>query len=401
MDRAARMPPTDSEWSKKMPIRLAATAVGYAAFLMLRHVQLPLLNLKALNGEVPPAASVGALGLEPILFAWIAVEIATVLVPRWRSLRVTNCAALDRASVLLAVVVALLEGFGSARYLEAVRVGRDEAALVAGAAFMVPVVATLVGGVCAALALSWFIDQHGIGRGMSILLAAEALTSLPSLFVRYQHEEFGPKENVALIVAVGGTMLILAARGPLRLPVSGLDPVLRPLQLPRVARVVYQIRSLPVRWLVRGGVIIPLTAALAYLFNAEENAARRARLPSAIARTVIYLAVMELLLVYFPIDLLGLATAAAVAMDVATELRLEITEGKLVAVRRIQKPDHAADLVESLRDAGIPAVAQGAFHRTLLQFFGPFIPIDVLVPAGRATRASAVLDVLVLAASRK
>ncbi len=333
----------------------------------------------------------GALGLEPILFAWIAVETAAVLVPRWRALRDTNRATLDRASVALAVLVALVEAFGSARYLESVRTGYYPVAIVSGAAFMVPVVATLVGGVCSALAISWFIDQHGIGRGMSILLAAEALTSLPSLLFRYQHEEFGPKENVALVVAVGGTMLILAARRPLRLPVSGLDPVLRPLGLQRVARVIYQIKSLPLRWLVRGGVIIALTAALACLFNTRENAARRAALPSAIARTIVYLAVMELLLVYFPIDLLGLATAAAVAMDVAAELRLEIAGGKPVAVRRIQKPDRADDLIESLREAGIPAVAQGAFHRTLLQFFGPFIPVDILVPAAQAARASVVV----------
>jgi hypothetical protein len=185
---------------------------------------------------------------------------------------------------------------------------------------------------------------------------------------------------------------ILAARGPLRLPVSGLDPVLRPLGLSSVVRVVHRIKNLPLRWLVRGGVIIPLTAALAYLFNARENAARRAALPSAIARTVVYLAVMELLLVYFPMDLLGLTTAAAVAMDVAAELRLEMTEGKLVAVRRIQKADHADDLIKSLREAGIPAVGQAAFHRTLLQFFGPFIPVDILVPAARAAQAFAVLD---------
>jgi hypothetical protein len=241
--------------------------------------------------------------------------------------------------------------------------------------------------------ISWFIDQHGIGRGLSILLAADALTSFPALLVRYQREEFGPKQTVALIVAFGGTMLILAARGPLRLPVSGLDPVLRPLWLSTVARVVYRIQNLPLRWLVRGGVIISLTAALACLFNAGENATRRAALPSAIARTVVYLAVMEMLLVYFPIDLLGLATAAAVSMDVAAELRLEMTEGELVAVRRIQKPDHADDLIESLREAGIPAVGQGAFHRTLLQFFGPFIPVDILVPAARAAQAAAVLDV--------
>src|SRR6185436_1350762 len=134
-----------------MPLtRLAATAGGAAAFLMLRQIQLPLLDLRSLGGEVPTLVSVGALGLEPILIAWIAVEIAAVLVPQWRSLRVTNRATLDRASVALAVVVAAVEAVGTARSLEAARVGADRVALVLGAAFIVPVVATLVGGVCVA-----------------------------------------------------------------------------------------------------------------------------------------------------------------------------------------------------------------------------------------------------------
>jgi hypothetical protein len=113
-----------------MPLaRLAATAAGCAAFLMLRHVPLPLLDLRALGGEAPPVVSVGALGLEPILLAWVAIETAAVLVPRWRSLRITNRATLDRASAALAVVVASIEALGSARTLESVRVGSDAAAL--------------------------------------------------------------------------------------------------------------------------------------------------------------------------------------------------------------------------------------------------------------------------------
>jgi len=344
-----------------MPLaRLAVSAAGGAAFLLLQHIQVPLLDLRIFGGDVPAAVSVGALGLEPIVIAWIAVEIATVLMPRWRSLRATNSAALDRASVALAVVIAVVEAVESARGFERLTAGADRIA--------------------------------GIGRGLSILLAADALSSLPAIVVRYRREEFGPRETVALVVAIGGTMLILAARGLLRLPVSGLDPVLRPLGLSAVVRAVYRIKNLPVRWLVRGGVIISLTATLGYLFNAKEGPARRAALPSAIAGTVVYLVVMKLLLVYFPIDFLGLATAAAVAMDIGAELRLETVQGKLVAVRRIQKPDHARDLIESLREAGVPAVGQGAFHRTLLQFFGPFIPVDILVPAARATQASAVLD---------
>jgi hypothetical protein len=146
-------------------------------------------------------------------------------------------------------------------------------------------------------------------------------------------------------------------------------------------------------WIVQVALLVVLTFSLSHLFTAGESDERRAALPRAVAHSLVYLLLMEVVLVEVPaVDLLGLVTAAAVGMDLVLELRFHAAHGELVAIRRVQKPDRADDLVDRLRTHGMPAVAQGAYHRTLLQFFGPFVPVDVLVPAARAAEAAAALD---------
>jgi hypothetical protein len=44
-----------------------------------------------------------------------------------------------------------------------------------------------------------------------------------------------------------------------------------------------------------------------------------------------------------------------------------------------------------LSAAGIPARARGTCARTLLQFFGPYFAIDLMVPPQRANEARALL----------
>ena len=52
-----------------------------------------------------------------------------------------------------------------------------------------------------------------------------------------------------------------------------------------------------------------------------------------------------------------------------------------------------APAVRLLQSAGIPAFARGLRVRSLLLFFGPHVPIELLVPAEHAARARAFLEV--------
>lgn len=378
--------------------RIVATAAACAAFLYARHVPVPMVNLAQFADDgISSAVSIAMLGLVPILQAYVLVEIASFLVPRWRPLRqVPGRPALERASTWLAVLLALVQGFGVARYLETVQVGYGFLVTDPGTDFRIVLTLTLAAGCCLALALARFIDRHGVGRGMSMLLAAGGVQSLPQLAVRFQRDELGSAEAMGILVAVGGSMLVLGSRrGPLRLPVCGLDPVLRASTyavalvfsgvLPRLAPALASAAGL---WVLRMALVVALTLSLSRVFAAGDDARRRAALPGAVARSLVYLIGMSVVLVEVPaVDLLGLVTAAAVAMDLFLELRLRAAHGELVAIRREQAPDHADDLVAALRERGIPAVPQAAFHRTLLHFFGPFVPVDVLVPAVRAQEA--------------
>jgi hypothetical protein len=93
------------------------------------------------------------------------------------------------------------------------------------------------------------------------------------------------------------------------------------------------------------------------------------------------------------IDAYVLAVCTAVAVDIVAEGRARLGRD-LVSVWPIHRVQ-TADLAQAaLRDAGIDAHLRGAGHRTLLFFFGPYVPIEVMVPAAQATAARAVLDQL-------
>jgi hypothetical protein len=77
--------------------------------------------------------------------------------------------------------------------------------------------------------------------------------------------------------------------------------------------------------------------------------------------------------------------AAAVGLDILDDLQAR--RGDLMAVWTLHQPLHAELVRCALADAGIACHLQASHLRTLLAFFGPFAPIDVLVPAAAAAAA--------------
>ena len=51
-------------------------------------------------------------------------------------------------------------------------------------------------------------------------------------------------------------------------------------------------------------------------------------------------------------------------------------------------------MLKALEAEGIPAFARGRRNRTLWNFFAPWVPVDILVPVDRASRAEAILGPL-------
>jgi hypothetical protein len=82
----------------------------------------------------------------------------------------------------------------------------------------------------------------------------------------------------------------------------------------------------------------------------------------------------------------------AVILDLVAEWRFRRRHGALVPVwplHRLYAVDPALDLLHA---AGIPAHPRSVHARTLLQFFAPYLPVDLLVPEADAARARALLS---------
>jgi hypothetical protein len=92
-----------------------------------------------------------------------------------------------------------------------------------------------------------------------------------------------------------------------------------------------------------------------------------------------------------PGSVVGLLYALAAVADVLGEWRARCGAPDLVSVW----PEHRLYAVDAgraaLSGAGIPVFARGVHYRTLGQFFTPYVPVELLVPASRAAEAEAIL----------
>ena len=93
----------------------------------------------------------------------------------------------------------------------------------------------------------------------------------------------------------------------------------------------------------------------------------------------------------FAHHVLWMAVATAIGMDLVSEWRARQRCRDLVVVWPMNRVQLADLAVHALQEAGIGAYTRGRYHRGLLYFFGPFVPIDIMVPADRADEAAGLL----------
>ncbi|WP_437312680.1 SecDF P1 head subdomain-containing protein [Sorangium sp. So ce385] len=136
------------------------------------------------------------------------------------------------------------------------------------------------------------------------------------------------------------------------------------------------------------------------------EAEARAAMPRAVARTLVYvvalLAVSEVTwrVSGHALNAVALALATALALDIAAEWRARRALPDLAPVWPEHRP-YALDAARAaLQAAGIPVHARGEHQRRLLQFFGPYVPIVLMVPRGAAKRAEECLAAAFLPRAR-
>jgi hypothetical protein len=370
--------------------------------------------------------SVLALGLNPMLSAFVIVELAALCVPRWRSLRIGGPSGRGRlllATGRLALALAIVQSLGIAIYLE--KAGMLEA----DARFSrLVVVLTLVAGTFALAALAQFLDHAALGGGFSVLVMALTLPSL-SPFGRQLWRGLTTPDAAssgqatlvggALVLACAGTAFFLkwrprdaeGKRSALPLPACGVIPLRFAAMI--ATPVIAALALRPEPWLAfdtwqnAAIVTLTLTAAFAiglgFLFNRPSKVAafgpdawRRVR--RAVTHSTGYVLGLGSLGWFLgaqpgfeAIDLVPLVVLVAVVLDVIAEARAIQAHGELVPVW----PEHRLYAVEGARDAlersGIPSLARSVHQRALWHFFAPAVPVQLMVPGARAEEASTLL----------
>jgi SecY len=357
--------------------------------------------------------SVIALGIRPALSGFLVVEFAALVVPPWRKLRrggPLERAPLMVASLILTLLLAAVQSYFIYQWLSSSPLSLIESPGI-GAALLV--VLGLVGGTALLLSLAWLNDRFGVGSGISLFFAWESasrlLETLQKVPAAVQNGAEDPTGLLVLALSCAGVIaatvwLLRRDEGGLRLPVSGVVPLdsaawllLVPVQLG--ALVGYTVPGLPLEGRTYLIALALLTVPLGWLFaglftlGAEHEArklATRRSLAWLLMLVVLMLLPLQLHLTTI-VDPVALVVVTAVLLDLKAEWRARRREPTLVAVW----PIHQVALVEKARDvlaqADIAVYPRALHHRALLQFFGPYLPIDLMVPAARAAEAQELL----------
>jgi hypothetical protein len=399
---------------------LAVTLLACAAYAGLAFVPLPGLPPEVQTLPVPGVLSVGAIGAVPIVSGFILVEIIAALVPALRPLRGTaqGRTQLRRAAHLVALPLALVQIYAVVEELRRARVGDLPAVPSVTPSPLLLTAAALLFGVLMARVLAKLIDVAGVGAGYSLLIASSSSVSVVRALYDMRSDllENDPLRQflpLALFFGVALRMLTIAPYAGIharyRLPLSGLMPVhlrfllaavgLRPylaqtwvrLLLPAGTKTIWPGRALE---LMIALLLCLLWSKLFHRACADEDRAAWRRALNATAIWIVALFAISWWTV-FDASSLNARLFSAVAMvaavlDLSRELRFR-RKGRLRAIRVVHELDTADQLAAVLREAGIDAELRGAHHRALYQFFGPFIPVSVLVAESDVPLAEPVL----------
>jgi len=419
--------------------RLGLTAAVLLGVLLIDRFPVPGIHPEVLVGLNPgPILNLFSFGLNPAVSAALMVEFAAFLVPRWRSLRhgtPVGRARLERAALLLTVLLASVQAFFIDRWLQS----SASAYAGYGVLALVPetlggrlvVASTIVTGAMIAVGLARLLDARGIGCGFSVLLAAfageKAVEDLAKFLAEHPTDQDVLQSLATPLLAIVGLAGATAwsrrlsgePRQPtLPAPTSSVLPLTSAAflvgigpQLTIFGIMLPNALQLGDKLAAQAALLAVLTAAGAWLFSRPTLVApiwrrafdqeavdlagrtfRRGLLLSLVYLGVLGAAFMAIARTRVVLDALVLLTILCVVLDVATEWRFRREHGAVVRVWPEHRLYAVGPALARLEVAGIPAFARALRHRTLLAFVGPYVPVELLVPAPRAAEASALVE---------
>lgn len=428
---AAEPKPSPELW-KRLGVVLAVPLALEAG----SRVVLPGIERSELPPELAgaPALGVLSLGMIPYLTAAALVELVAVLVPRWRALRISGPAGrarLHRATLGVTLLFATIQAWGVATYAES---ALADTLVSVAPWFRGVAVPTLVAGTFLFVAAARFLDRRGLGAGVSVLLAGGVVAMLVDHVVGiWRQVSMGALTPLGLVAGLAGlafaafaTWFVLrrhraerpTEEGPaiaIRAPAAGLSP----LEVVGSASGLLLFAGLPPTWIVPAVVALLATPlfAMAYsridlvsallaravggpvpaeVFTDRVRRARRRALGISLAWVAAIALVVPLLDEVTggssaPLAA-GVVALTAIAMDLRAEWHARRRAPSLVPIWPVHRIYEVDVAVAILAERGIEVHPRAVHHRTLLQFFGPYVPVDLLVPEDRAAEAHALLE---------
>lgn len=373
--------------------------------------------------------SVGALGMHPFVSAFITVEIVAVLVPRWRPLRNGSAKGrrqLVRASLITTFVLVCFQATAISQSMQEI------VSVSMGSVFAAYVVWT-----AALLGLAHWAERFGALGGIQNLILAEIAFSLVKGGVGAEWAELGPEVLfqlavffLALPVLAGRKWAtpVSAEKGSTLFPwfVGGIIPLTfatSALAWPSVAENFVDEQS-PVReatglllaypWWTLGVLVGALylfapafyrrssLQALSRLLRlgAEPVHVEKARYARSRNLSLIYLILVwgASLLVWregVSIDVWTPFVLAALCLDAVGNLSFWAKHSDTVSLYQSHRVYRAVRIASALRARGLDVHLSGLRHRSLLHFFGPYVPVRVLVPATEVGEGQEILKPLI------
>jgi preprotein translocase subunit SecY len=182
------------------------------------------------SGGALEQLSVFALGIMPYISASIIMQLMTVVIPKLEQLSKegeTGRRKINQYARYGTVVLALIQGYFIANWLEGQNTPGQALVLDPGWQFKSMTILTLMTGTCFLMWLGEQITEKGIGNGISILIFAGIVAGMPaSMYQLYQKavddpENFGPMFLAILLAMVLAVVafVVIMERGQRQIPI--------------------------------------------------------------------------------------------------------------------------------------------------------------------------------------
>jgi len=160
--------------------------------------------LNVFAGGAVERMTIFALNIMPYISASIIIQLLSAVSPKMEALRKEGDAGrkkLNQYTRYLTVILAAVQAYGIANGLEAANSSRGAVVPVPGLFFQATVVITLVGGTMFLMWLGEQITSRGVGNGISLIIFAGIVATLPSAFGQiFEMGRKGSLSPVAIIV---------------------------------------------------------------------------------------------------------------------------------------------------------------------------------------------------------